>query len=307
LKVYQHIDEFDSSKKTVITTGTFDGVHIGHQKILKRLVSLAKEKSLESVLLTFHPHPRIVLQKSSDLKLIQSQEEKIKALKLLGIDHLIIHPFTKEFAKTSSVEFIREILKKKLGAHCLAIGYDHQFGKNREGSFEHLKEYSSLYGFDVEEIAVEDVENIAVSSTKIRKALNKGDIETAGKFLTRPFSLSGKVVDGEKIGRTIGFPTANIMVEDPHKIIPKNGVYYVSVLLNGEKHFGMLNIGIRPTIDKSDKQSIEVHIFDFKENIYQQEIQINFLKFIREEISFQSKEDLSNQLTKDKNVCLSFQ
>jgi len=308
LRVYYNLNNFVPLKNAVVTTGTFDGVHLGHQTILKRLIETAKQYDGESVLLTFSPHPRLVLDPSSNIKMLQSLSEKISALEKLGLDHLIIHPFTLEFAKTSSLDFIKNILKENIGANKLVIGYDHHFGRNREGSFKHLKASSQQYGFDVEEIPAQDVDNIHVSSTKIRKALEVGDVSTANQYLSRPFALSGRVVHGEKIGRSIGFPTANIQIEDDYKVIPKNGVYAVDVsLLDREKQYkGMLNIGVKPTVSNSAEiKSIEVHIFDFEGDIYNEDIRINLKQRIRDEKRFESIDELKLQLKKDKLTCLS--
>lgn len=302
MRVYYNLNEFTPLKNAVVTTGTFDGVHVGHQTILCRLIETAKLHHGESVLLTFSPHPRIVLNKNSDIKLLQSLEEKIASLKAIGIDHLIIHPFTKEFAKTSSMEFIREILKKNIGATQLVIGYDHHFGRNREGSFKHLKASSQKYGFDVEEIPAQDVDDIHVSSTKIRKALSIGDIQTANTYLSRPFSIIGDVIHGEKIGRSIGFPTANISIDEPYKLIPLNGVYAVNVHVEDDTNIykGMLNIGFKPTLDDGKQNlSIEVHIIGFEGDIYDTKIKVDFKIRIRDEKQFKSLEALKLQLQKD--------
>lgn len=302
MRVYYNLNTFVPLKNAVVTTGTFDGVHIGHQTILNRLTETAKLYNGESVLLTFSPHPRIVLNKDSDIKLLQSLEEKVDALEKMGLDHLIIHPFTLEFAKTSSKTFISDILKKGIGATQLVIGYDHHFGRNREGSFKHLKASSQQYGFNVEEIPAKDVDNIHVSSTKIRKALSVGDIKTANSYLSRPFSIIGKVIHGEKIGRSIGFPTANISIDDPYKIIPFNGVYAVDVYLEAynSPFKGMLNIGFKPTLDDGKQNlSIEVHIIDFEGDIYEEKIKVDFKVRIRDEKQFDSLDALKIQLQKD--------
>lgn len=302
MRVYYNLNEFTPLKNAVVTTGTFDGVHIGHQMILNRLIETAAIYNGESVLLTFAPHPRIVLNSNSDIKLLQSLEEKISALDHIGLDHLIIHPFSLDFAKTTSLEFIRDILKNKIGATQLVIGYDHHFGRNREGSFKHLKASSQKYGFNVEEIPAQDVDNIHVSSTKIRKALSLGDIKTANTYLSRPFSIIGKVIHGEKIGRSIGFPTANISIDDTYKLIPLNGVYAVDVFIDSNKspYKGMLNIGFKPTLDDAKQNlSIEVHIIDFNSDIYDSKIRIDFKTRIRSEKQFKSLEELKLQLQKD--------
>jgi len=302
LKVYYSIDDFQKLEKAVVTTGTFDGVHHGHRKILAQLNQVAADIEGESVLLTFFPHPRMVLQPDLDLKLINSQNEKIELLKSTGIDHLIIHPFTTDFSRTSSLDFVRNILVNQIGAKKLVIGYDHHFGRNREGSFEHLKEYGPLYGFDVEEISAQDVEDTTVSSTKIRKAIEEGTIQIANQYLGYPFPLTGKVVEGEKIGSKLGFPTANIRVSDNLKIVPANGVYAVKVSFPAQSEQqpvnGMCNIGIRPTFG-GKFQTIEAHLFDFNADLYGQEICIHFHQQLRKEMKFNGPEHLKEQLRAD--------
>lgn len=305
MKVYQGLDEFEKIEKAVVTTGTFDGVHIGHRTILDRLIEVAKNVNGESVLLTFFPHPRMVLQPDSDLKLINTIDEKIRLLESAGIDHLIIHPFTKEFSRTTSMEFVRDILVNKIGTSKLVIGYDHHFGRNREGSFEHLKEFGPLYGFDVEEIPVQDVENVNVSSTKIRRALEQGDVKIAANYLGHPFQLIGKVIHGDKRGRLLGFPTANLELQEAYKLVPANGVYAVKVLRVDQVMFGMLNIGIKPTVSNANEISIEVNIFDFDQEIYDEELTIHFLERIRDEQKFENKEALIAELQKDREKVLS--
>jgi riboflavin kinase / FMN adenylyltransferase len=306
LKQYHHIDEFVKCNNPVVTTGTFDGLHIGHRTILNRIKEIAHQVNGETVVLTFFPHPRMVLfPDNKDLKLIDTIEERIAFLEKEGIDHLIIHPFSKEFSRLTSVEFVREILVNKIGTKKLVIGYNHQFGRNREGSFEHLKEYSSLYGFDVEEIPAKLVDDVDVSSTKIRKALLEGDIKTANNYLNRCFTLSGKVVHGNKLGRVIGFPTANIEVEESYKLIPANGVYAVKVFIENKEYLGMLNIGVRPTFYNQPNIHIEVHIFNFDKEIYDQKIQLHFVAHIREEMKFKDAESLNAQLEKDKQLAIS--
>lgn len=305
LKVYRHINEFTGCPNAVVTTGTFDGLHIGHRTILNRIKEIAQKTKGETVVLTFFPHPRMVLfPDNKDLKLIDTIEERIEFLKKEGIDHLIIHPFSKEFSRLSSVEFVREILVNKIGTKKLVIGYNHQFGRNREGSFEHLKEFSSLYGFEVEEIPAKLIDDVDVSSTKIRKALSEGDIKTANAYLNRNFTLSGKVNHGNKIGREIGYPTANLLVEESHKITPGNGVYAVKAWLDGNTYNAMLNIGYRPTFNSESNIRIEVHIFNFDEEIYDKIIKIEFVDRLRNEIKFNSAEELKLQLQKDKNSAL---
>lgn len=285
----------------MVTTGTFDGVHLGHRKILAQLNRVASSINGESVLLTFFPHPRTVIQPDLDLKLINSQNEKIEFLKKAGLQHLIIHPFTKEFSRTTSVDFVRNILVNTIGAKKLVIGYDHHFGRNREGSFEHLKEYGPVYGFEVEEISAQDIDNTTISSTKIREAIEQGDMQHANEYLGYNFPLTGKVVEGEKIGKSIGFPTANITVEDNYKIIPANGVYAVKAKLPAENDAqweGMCNIGIRPTFG-GKFQTIEAHLFDFDQDLYGSQLSLEFIYQLREEKKFSSIEVLKKQLIED--------
>lgn len=304
LKVFRSIDDFVKVKGAVVTTGTFDGVHVGHRKIIDRLNQLAENVGGESVLLTFDPHPRMVLfPDDHGLELITTIDEKIALLEEAGIDNLIIHPFTKEFSRLSSLDFIREILVEKIGTSVLVIGYDHHFGRNREGSFEHLRESGPLYGFSVEEISVQDVDDVAVSSTKIRKALQEGDVATANKYLAHSFQLSGTVVHGDKLGRKLGFPTANIQVDDANKVIPANGVYACYVLLGERKLKGMLNIGNRPTVS-GDERRVEVHIFDLDEELYEQQITLVLQDRIRDEKKFENVDALKERLAIDRNLAL---
>lgn len=300
MKVYTDITDFKDVKNPVVTTGTFDGVHLGHQKIISRLKDVAREVNGETVLLTFYPHPRMVLfPDDNDLKLINTQEEKIELLEHYGIDHLIIYPFTKEFSRLTSVEFVRNILVNSIKTKRLVIGYNHHFGRNREGSFEHLKEYGPLYGFEVEEIPAKDIDSIEVSSTKIRNALLAGDVKTANAYLGHEFCISGRVVDGKKIGREIGYPTANIFVEDKYKLIPADGVYAVKVRHDNRMFGGMLNIGNNPTVGGKHK-TIEVNIFDFNKDIYEENATIYFIERLRDEVKFNGLQELKDQLAIDK-------
>ncbi|MBL7890848.1 MAG: bifunctional riboflavin kinase/FAD synthetase [Bacteroidia bacterium] len=300
MKVYTNIEDFKSIPNPVVTTGTFDGVHLGHQKIISRLKEIAKAESGETVLLTFYPHPRMVLfPDDNELKMLNTQQEKIDLLEQYGIDHLIIYPFTKEFSRLTSVEFVRNILVNTIQTKRLVIGYNHHFGRNREGSFEHLKEYGPLYGFDVEEIPAKDIDSIEISSTKIRNALLSGDVKTANNYLGHNFSITGKVVGGKKLGRTIGYPTANIDINDKYKIIPADGVYAVNVIHDGKVFGGMLNIGNNPTVEGKGR-SIEVNIFNFDKEIYGVDATIIFIERLRDEVKFNGLEQLKEQLSKDK-------
>jgi riboflavin kinase/FMN adenylyltransferase len=298
VKVTHNYSQFSSTKKTIVTIGTFDGVHIGHQKIISQLLYASKKENETSVLLTFFPHPRMVLQKDSNIKLINTIDEKINLLENLGLEELIIHPFNRDFSRLTALEFVRDILVDKLNISKLIIGYDHHFGKNREGNFEQLLEYGTMFDFQVEEIPAQNINDISVSSSKIRTALRDGNIEKANKYLDYNFMLSGKVVTGNNLGSKINFPTANIHIEEDYKLIPKNGVYIVKSTISEVEYFGMLNIGNRPTVD-GKLQTIEVHFFDFDKNIYEKTIQIELLKFIRDEQKFESIEALRNQLVED--------
>lgn len=299
MKIYNGLDEFKKLDFAIVTSGTFDGVHFGHQKILERLHEITKKNGGESVLLTYWPHPRLVLFPDQELYLLSTIEEKSKLLSQKHVDHLVIIPFTKEFSSLSSEEFIEDILVKKLGTKKLVIGYDHRFGRNRSGSFEELRKDGPIYGFEVEEIPKQMVENKAVSSTKIRKALFDGRVEIANEYLGRPFSVQGTVIEGDKIGRTLDFPTANIEVGFDHKLIPAEGIYAVKVKINETDYKGMLNIGFRPTFGGIQKR-IEVNIFDFDQNIYGEEIVVEFYRKIRSEIKFENLGALKAQLQSDK-------
>ncbi len=288
----------------IVTSGTFDGVHVGHQKILVRLTELARERGGETVVVTFWPHPRFILHpEDHSLKLLSSFEEKIALFEELGIDHLVKIPFTKAFSQLSSDEFIRKILVEKIGTRYLVIGYDHRFGKNREGSFDYLKEHAQEYGFAVEEIPRQDVDHIGVSSTKIRNALNAGDIHTANEYLGRPYTIQGKVTAGRKLGRNLGFPTANLEMSIPYKLIPADGVYAVKAQLQEKVFQGMMNIGFRPTVDGSARQ-VEVHLFDFDQTIYGALMHVQIIGRIRDEIKFSNIEALKDQLIQDRQTAL---
>jgi|TARA_R100000750_G_scaffold32961_3_gene21146 riboflavin kinase / FMN adenylyltransferase len=300
VKVYSNIQEFKPIKNVVVTIGTFDGVHLGHKVIINQLKKAAQELSGESVLLTFFPHPRmVVFPDDNELKLLNTIEERKELLEKAGIDHLIIHPFSKAFSRLTALEFVRDILVNRLNVKKLVIGYDHHFGRNREGSFEDLVEFGEVYGFSVEEIPAKDIQQINVSSTKIRTSLLAGEIHAATQFLGYPYFISGTVVKGDKIGREIGFPTANIKPDETYKLIPKNGVYAVKVIVNEKEYEGMLNIGIRPTF-KGINQTIEVNIFDFDKEIYGQKIRVKFYERIRDEQPFEDLNELKNQLNIDK-------
>lgn len=304
MKIYHGIDDFSQLQYAVVTSGTFDGVHLGHQKIFSRLREIASRNFGETVVLTFWPHPRLVLHPEDEgLKLLNTFEEKADLLKDQGIQHLIRIPFTKEFSQLSSEEFISQILVKTIGTRKLVIGYDHHFGKNREGSFEQLKMDAPRYGFDVEEIPRQEVDHVAVSSTKIRKALDAGDVETAMHFLGQPYRLTGRIVTGDRIGRTLGFPTANIEIDTKYKLIPAHGIYAVTVDHEHHRYGGMLYIGFRPTL-QGTRKVIEVNIFDFDKDIYGESLTIHFQKMLRGDETFDGLESLKIQLQKDKAQAL---
>ncbi len=304
MKIYSHINEFKQIKNAVLTIGTFDGVHIGHQKIISRLKEVAQQKGGETVILTFFPHPRMILHPDDlNIKLISTMDEKAELMKSLGIDHLIITPFTRDFSNLNPQEYIKDILVEKIGTTHIIIGYDHRFGKDRSGGLAELQNHALEFGYEVEEIPEQDIDDVAISSTKIRNALLSGDVKTAENFLGYPFHLSGKVIKGDQIGRTIGFPTANLFVEESYKLIPSDGIYAVSVdfksgQLKDKSAKGMAYIGHRPTINGMSR-NIEVNIFDFNEDIYGETIRLNFLKYLRDDQKFNSLDELKEQLGKD--------
>ena len=301
----QNISNFSTSEKTYVTIGTFDGVHFGHQKIIEKLVLEAKIANRKSVLLTFFPHPRMVLQKDNSLELINTIEERANLLEKTGLDYLIIHPFSVAFSRMSALAFVRDILVNQLHISKLIIGYDHHFGKNREGNIIQLTEYSHLYDFKVEEIPAQDIDDVSVSSTKIRHALAEGSLKTANNYLGYNFMLSGTVVNGKQLGGKIGYPTANIDVKETYKLIPKTGVYVVFSKVEERTLYGMMNIGNRPTIN-GNHQTIEVHFFDFNADLYGQNLQIELLYFLRNEEKFDTIESLIIQLKKDEQTARAF-
>lgn len=303
MKIYYNLSEFNSKRKTFTTIGTFDGVHVGHQKVLKNLVKNAQKKNAKSLLFTLFPHPRMVLQKDVDIKLINTIDERIELLKKTGLDNLVIHEFNKEFSRLSALDFVRKILVNTFNVSQLFIGYDHHFGKNREGNFEQLEDYGHTYDFSVTEISQKDIDSIAVSSTKIRNALLNGEIEKANNYLGYNFMLNGEVVVGKNLGEKIGFPTANIHIKEDYKLIPRTGAYIVKSKINKKTVFGMMNIGYRPTVSGKN-QTIEIHFFDFNKDLYGKNIRVEVLKFLREEQKFNSVEDLKYQLENDKNLSL---
>ena len=303
MKIYKGIDAFKRLPKAVVTTGTFDGVHLGHKKILDSLINIAKPIESETVLITFFPHPRIVLFPDNELKLINTIEENINLYKQYNIDHLVFLEFDISFSRITSLEYIRDILFKKIGLTDLVIGFNHHFGRNREGSVANLNEYADLYDFRIHEVKPYYLDEKSISSTKIRTAINNGAIDLANNYLGYHFTLTGKVIRGKGVGHSLGFPTANINIENKHKIIPKKGVYAVNVYHGGNKYGGMLNIGINPTFNQN-KISIEVNIFDFNKSIYNEEVKIEYVKRIRNEKKFNSVDELKHQLSLDRIVAL---
>jgi len=308
MKIFQGFEDLTSIKNPVLTIGTFDGVHIGHQKILQQLNKEAEKIDGESVLFTFYPHPRMVISpETHGLKLIQTQEEKLEKLKNNALRNIIIQPFTTDFSNLTATEFVRDYLVDILKVKKLVIGHDHQFGKNREGTLLFLKNISKIYNFEVIEILAQEIDEVNISSTKIRNAIEQGKIEIANRYLGESFELNGIVVKGNQLGRTIGFPTANIFIDSDIKIIPKTGVYAVEIdLPNSPPLRGMLNIGVRPTVGDQLSPSIEVNIFDFQGDIYDSKIKVRFLSHIREEIKFNSLDDLKTQLHKDEKISREF-
>lgn len=286
----------------MVTIGTFDGVHLGHKKVIAKIISNAEELNCESTVLTFFPHPRVVLQNGESLKLLNTIEEKKLLLDKLGLTNLIIHPFDNEFAQLSAEDFAKKILIDQLHVHKIIIGYDHRFGKNRSADIKDLLLFGQKYGFEVEQISAQEIDEIAISSTKIRTSLEEGAITLANGYLGYNYFFSGTVVKGNQLGRTLGFPTANIQIAEDYKLIPKKGVYIVKSKINGKDCIGMMNIGTRPTVDGKN-QSIEVHFLDQNIDLYNKKITIELLAFIREEQKFESVEALKNQLEKDKQFC----
>lgn len=305
MEIIKNTANFCSLEQTFVTIGTFDGVHYGHQQIIEKLVSEAKKANKKSVVLTFFPHPRMVLQKDNSLELINTIDERAALLEKTGLDYLIIHPFSKEFSRMSALEFVRDILVNQLNISKLIIGYDHHFGKNREGNITQLTEYSHVYDFNVEEIPAQDIDSVSISSTKVRRALHAGSLKTANNYLGYNFMLNGTVVNGKKLGGTIGYPTANIDVKETYKLIPKTGVYVVKSTIDKKIVFGMMNIGSRPTVD-GNYQTIEVHFFDFNQDLYNQNLTIELLYFLRDEHKFDSINSLVHQLKKDEEMAREF-
>ncbi|RXG30898.1 bifunctional riboflavin kinase/FAD synthetase [Leeuwenhoekiella palythoae] len=305
MKQHTSADTFDGLKGTVVTIGTFDGVHLGHRKIIDRLLASAQSNDLESVVLTFFPHPRMVLQKDTGIKLINSIDERIALLEASGLDHLIIHPFTKAFSRLTAEEFVKDILVDQLKARKVIIGYDHRFGRNRNANIEDLKAFGTQYDFEVEEISKQDVDDVAVSSTKIRKALNEGDLTKANEYLGYPFMLNGIVSRGKGLGKKFNYPTANLKIEETYKLIPAKGVYVARASINGKEVYGMMSIGTNPTVGGSDL-TIETFFFDFEADLYDQHLQIELLTRIRDEKKFNSVDELIAAMQADERFSRDF-
>lgn len=305
MKKYTSASTFKSDRHTVVTIGTFDGVHIGHSAILKRLVETAKKEDLDSVVLTFFPHPRMVLQQHSEISLLNTIDERAQLLEKTGLEHLVIHPFTHAFSRLTALEYVRDILVNGLKAKKIIIGYDHRFGRNRTANIENLKEFGLTYGFEVEEISAKELDDVTISSTKIRNALNAGDIETANSYLGYNYMLTGEIEKGKALGRTINYPTANLKLKEKYKLIPKNGVYVVASIIEGKKIFGITSIGTNPTVG-GKKRTIETHFLNFNKDLYGKEITIEFLKHIRDEETFDSIEELRQEIEIDEKKAIQF-
>jgi riboflavin kinase/FMN adenylyltransferase len=302
---FDQINDFTSTKGTVLTIGTFDGVHIGHQKIIEQVVQIATKEHLYSCLLTFSPHPREVLQKDTNIKMLTTQEEKADRLQSLGLQSMVVHPFSKEFSRLTAREYVEDVLVSKLKVKHLIVGYDHRFGRNREADIVDLNYFAKRFDFKVTEIEAQDIDDVAVSSTKIRNALSEGVVHKANQYLGYHYGISGTVSKGMGLGKTLGFPTANLEQIDPKKLLPANGVYIISAILDGKLVKGMMNIGINPTINQGGLHA-EVHLLDFDSDLYNRRIRVSFHKRLRSEKRFESLEALSAQLKEDKSMTLKY-
>ena len=305
MKIFHSTLDFKPYKKSIITIGTFDGVHIGHQKIIKKMVQNGQDLDLKTVILTFFPHPRMVLNGNSDIKLLNTINEKSLLLEKNGIQNLIVQKFDDAFSNLSPEDFVKKILIDQLNIQKIIIGHDHRFGKNRAAGIDDLIELGYKYNFEVEQISVQEIDDIAVSSTKIRNAIIDGNISLANNYLGYNYQLTGNVINGKKLGRTIGFPTANIYVSENYKLIPKNGVYVVKSFIQNKTVFGLMNIGIKPTFEEN-KLTIEVYFIDFEGDLYNQNLTIEILEYIRKEQKFDSIESLKTQIETDKRKALEF-
>jgi riboflavin kinase/FMN adenylyltransferase len=305
LKIVNSIKSFNANKPTIVTIGTFDGVHLGHKKILEQIISSAHSQNAESLVLTFFPHPRTVLQADTEMRQLNTLEEKKALLENLGIDHLVVHPFDTSFSRLTAEEFVKQVLVDAFKIKKIIIGYDHRFGRNRTANIDDLIGFGTKFGFEVEQISAEEINEVSISSTKIRNALTEGNIELANNFLGYNYPLTGTVTKGKQLGRTIGYPTANIKIEEDYKLIPQNGVYIVKSFIEGKLLFGMMNIGTRPTVDGTT-QTIEIHFFDFNKDIYETQITISIIKRMRSEQKFKSVDALKSQLNIDKTMAQTY-
>lgn len=306
MKIYRHINEVEFSNDRVITVGTFDGVHTGHHTILEKMRDIAKSNNIESMVITFEPHPQLIVKSplKKNIKLLTTTDEKIELLEKHGIDSVLIIEFTKEFSLTSPEVFIEDILLKKIGMSNFLIGYDHLFGKDRKGNYDLLQHIGSRYNFKIERLTAHQEDNIIVSSTQIRNLICEYQVEEANKLLGYNYFLNGKVVLGNQLGRKIGFPTLNIKQDNEYKLMPANGVYLTAVYYHDKKYYGMGNIGVRPTLTDDKVPTLEINLFDFDDDIYGQEVKAEFIKFIRPEKKFPSVDELIEQLHKDKENCI---
>ena len=304
LKIFHSIKDFNPNKKTIVTLGTFDGVHIGHKKIIERLLQNAIENDCESLILTFFPHPRMVLQEKSEIKLLNTIEEKIILLEQAGLNNLVIHPFDEAFSRLTAEAFVSQILVGQFNIKKIIIGHDHRFGRNRTANIDDLIIFGEDLGFEVEQISAQEIDEVSVSSTKIRNALLEGNVALANDYLGYDYMLNGTVVAGKQLGRTIGFPTANLLIAEDYKLIPKNGVYIVKSLLDNRMVFGMMNIGNRPTLNGTTL-SIEVNFFNFDASLYGEKISVSILEYVREEQKFETVDLLQAQLIKDRAYAIS--
>ena len=299
LNIFQSINDFSAPRKTILTLGTFDGVHIGHKKILEKVINSTEGSKYESLVLTFFPHPRMVLQENSEIKLLNTISEKVALLEKMGIHNLVIHPFDETFSRLTAEEFVKTVLVEKLNIQKIIIGYDHRFGRNRTANIDDLIDFGKKYNFEVEQISVQEIDAISVSSTKIRKALSEGDMTLANSYLGYEYFLTGTVVQGKQLGRTIGFPTANIKIEEDYKLIPKKGAYIVKSIIDNKVIHGIMNIGFNPTV-QGENLSVEIHFLDFDQNLYDHELSIILLHYLRPEQKFNSLTDLTSQLQIDR-------
>ena len=305
MKTFQSIYDFQPKNKTVLTLGTFDGVHIGHKKIIEKLIQNSSWCECESLVLTFFPHPRMVLQDNTEIKLLNTIDERTELLQKSGLDNLIIHPFDQVFSRLTAEEFVSSILVDQFNVKRIIIGYDHRFGRNRTADIHDLIEFGQKYEFEVEQISAQEIDEVSVSSTKIRNALTEGNVKLANDYLGYNYLLSGIITKGKGIGRTLDFPTANLQIQETYKLIPKNGVYIVQSLLENKLVYGMMNIGFNPTVNGESK-SIEIHFFDYEGDLYTKNVQIQLVDRIRDEVKFENLEKLKEQLYKDKTVALHY-